>query len=36
MNRSGPKILPWGTPDKTGKGADSDCLIRTCCVLPDK
>ena len=36
MNRSDPIILPRETPDKTGKGADSDCLIRTCCVLPDK
>ena len=36
MNNNGPKILPWGTLERTGWGVDNAWLLPTCCVLPVK
>ena len=34
--RSGPRILPWGTPETTGSRADKLPFILTHCVLEDR
>ena len=35
-NKSGPRILPCGTPEMTGRADEKQPLILTCCLLPVK
>ena len=34
MNKRGPRIEPWGTPDLTGRASEVTPPITTCCVQP--
>jgi len=36
VHQEGPGILPWGTPEITGRGVDKVLLILTICDLFDK
>lgn len=36
MKSSGPKWLPWGTPEDTKKDADLESPILTNCVRPSQ
>ena len=33
MNKSGPRIEPWGTPDLTGRASGATPPITTFCVV---
>ena len=35
-NKRGPRMLPWGTPEITGREEEEQPEIETCCCLPSK
>ena len=36
MNKTGPRIVPWGTPDKTGDQDEQVPRMTTRCIRPVK
>ena len=36
LNKMGPRILPWGTPDITGKESDNSEFMRITCRLSNR